>query len=92
MPHVAIVALLVQIGETFVAIAMILGMATRFASLVAIVLLVNYMLAKGMALWFPASNDAADIILAVTVGLGAAGRAWGIDAFLAKRYPRIPLW
>lgn len=92
VPHVAIVAPMVEFGEAFVGIAMILGVATRFASLVAILLLVNYMLAKGMALWAPASNDAADIIIAIVVGVGAAGRVCGIDAFLAKRFPRVLLW
>jgi cysteine synthase len=50
------------------------------------------MLAKGMTPWSPASNDAADIVLAIVVGFGAAGRLWGVDAVLQQRYPRIPLW
>jgi hypothetical protein len=50
------------------------------------------MLAKGMTFWSPASNDAADIVLAILVGVGAAGRVWGLDAVLKRRYPRVPLW
>jgi thiosulfate dehydrogenase [quinone] large subunit len=92
LPHVEIVAALVIIGETFVAIAMLAGIATRLGALVAVLLLLNYMLAKGMALWIPASNDAADIVLAIVVGVGAAGRVWGVDAVLSKRYPHVPLW
>jgi thiosulfate dehydrogenase [quinone] large subunit len=92
LPHVATVATLVIIGETFVGIAMLAGITTRLASVVAVLLLLNYMFAKGMTLWTPASNDAADIILAIVVGVGAAGRVWGVDAVLKKRYPRVPLW
>jgi uncharacterized membrane protein YphA (DoxX/SURF4 family) len=92
LPNIALVAKLVMIGEAFVGVALLIGMTTRLASAVAIFLLVNYMLAKGMALWAPASNDAADIILAIVIGTGAAGRVWGIDVVLSKYYPRIPLW
>jgi uncharacterized membrane protein YphA (DoxX/SURF4 family) len=92
LPHVGIVATLIVIGEAFVGIAMLAGFATRLASVVAVLLLANYMLAKGMTLWSPASNDAADIMLAIIVGVGAAGSVWGVDAALKRRYPRIPLW
>ncbi|HZY96019.1 MAG TPA: TQO small subunit DoxD [Candidatus Cybelea sp.] len=92
IPNVTVVAVLVMVGETFVGIAMILGLTTRLAAAVAVLLLFNYMLAKGMTPWSPASNDAADIVLAIVVGFGAAGRLWGVDAVLQQRYPRIPLW
>jgi thiosulfate dehydrogenase [quinone] large subunit len=92
LPHVGIVATLIIIGEAFVGIAMLAGIATRLASVVAVLLLANYMLAKGMTLWSPASNDAADIMLAIVVGVGAAGSVWGVDAALRKRNPRVPLW
>ncbi|MBV9278143.1 MAG: DoxX family membrane protein [Candidatus Eremiobacteraeota bacterium] len=92
LPNAGIVAVLVIIGELYVALAMIFGITTRLAALVAVCLLTNYMLTKGMNLWTPASNDAADIILAIVVGIGAAGRVWGIDRVLAERFPRVPLW
>ena len=92
LPHADIFAFLVIGGELYVAIAMLLGFTTRLASLVAMCLLLNYMLAKGMSLWTPASNDAADIVLALIVGLGAAGRLFGVDRFLAERWPRAILW
>jgi thiosulfate dehydrogenase [quinone] large subunit len=92
LPNVALFATLVIVGESFAGIALLLGITTRLASAVVVLLLANYMLAKGMAPWSPASNDAADIVLAIVVGTGAAGRIWGIDAVLAKRYPRIVLW
>lgn len=92
LPHAAVFAMLVIVGELYVALAMLFGITTRLAACVAVFLLLNYMLAKGMNLWSPASNDAADIILAVVVALGAAGRVWGADRALAQRWPRVPLW
>jgi thiosulfate dehydrogenase (quinone) large subunit len=92
LPNIGTVAVLVIIGELFVAIGMLFGITTRLAALVAVCLLTNYMLAKGMNLWTPASNDAANIILAIVVGLGAAGRVWGVDRILAARWPRLVLW
>jgi len=53
LPNVTLFATLVLIGETFVGIAMLAGITTRLASVVAIFLLLNYMLAKGMTLWTP---------------------------------------
>lgn len=92
LPNIGAVAFLVVAGELFVAIGMLSGTATRLASFVAVCLLCNYMLAKGMNLWSPASNDAADIILAAVVWAGAAGRVFGVDSVLAQRWPRVPLW
>jgi len=92
LPNLGVVATFVIIGELYVAFAMIFGITTRLAALVAICLLTNYMLTKGMNLWTPASNDAADIILAIVVGVGAAGRVWGIDRVLTERFPRVWLW
>ena len=85
LPHVEVFAVLVLAAELFVAIGMLLGLLTRVAAVVAIVLLLNYACAKGLPLWSPASNDAADIVLAIVVLIGSAGRSVGLDARLARR-------
>ena len=74
VPHVAVFAVLVIAGEVLVAAAMLTGLALRPASLVAIFLLLNYASAKGLPLWSPASNDAADIVLAILVFAGSTLR------------------
>ncbi len=72
LPHAAAFAYLIIAGEAFVAIGMILGgLGTRLAAFVAIFLLLNYASLKGMAPWSPASNDWADIVLALVVAIGA---------------------
>ncbi|MBV8488914.1 MAG: DoxX family membrane protein [Candidatus Eremiobacteraeota bacterium] len=92
VPHAPLFAFLVIMAENYVAIGMLFGVTTRAASLAAIFLLCNYMLAKGMPPWSPASNDAADIVIAIVVGAGAAGRVLGFDKFLAERWPRAWVW
>jgi len=32
------------------------------------------------------------MIVALALMIGAAGSKWGVDALLARRYPRVPLW
>ena len=92
LPHVGLFAALVVVGETCVAIALISGTATRLAAVVAMVLVTNYMFAKGMWWWYPSSNDAADFMIALALLIGAAGRTCGVDAALSARWPRVPLW
>ncbi|HZT13690.1 MAG TPA: DoxX family protein [Candidatus Baltobacteraceae bacterium] len=92
LPHAGFFAGLVELGELFVGIALLLGLVTRFAAAVAIFLLANYFLAKGLPLWSPASNDMADIVLSIVVMTGAAGRVFGLDKYLAARYPNVALW
>ena len=85
LPNVQTFAVAIMAAETVVALAMFLGLWTRVASVVAIFLLLNYASAKGLPFWSPASNDAADIVLAVLVFMGNAGLAFGLDGLLRSR-------
>ncbi len=91
VPHVDLFRTLVFAGELFAGIALIAGFATRLASAVAIFLLANFLLAKG-AMPFRPGIDIAEIALALVVMTGAAGRAFGADRFLARRFPRALIW
>lgn len=91
MHHVDLFATLVTIGEWYVVIALLLGVTTRLAAGVAIFLLLNFMAAKGTTPVLK-STDLPFIVMGVVVMLGAAGRTWGVDQFLHRRYPRVPLW
>jgi hypothetical protein len=54
-------------------------------------LFLNYMLAKGRMFWSPDSQDAAVFFIGLVVFLGRAGRVWGFDRYLVKRWPKFPL-
>lgn len=92
IPHVAVFAAIVSWGEVLVGAALLLGIATRFAAAAALLIVVNSMLAKGTWPWTPSSNDAAYAAISLALLIGAAGRTLGVDALLAKRWPRSPLW
>lgn len=92
LPNASVFAAMVTWGELLVGVLLILGLFTRLSAVVALVLTVNYMFAKGAWFWTPSSNDAAFAAISVALLIGAAGRTLGLDAFLAQRWPRSPLW
>src|SRR4051794_36291812 len=92
LPNAPLFATLIPWGELLVGATLLLGLATRLSAAGALVLLVNYMLAKGAWFWYPSSNDAALAAIAVAIIVGAAGRTGGLDAVLARRWPRSPFW
>ena len=91
VPHAALFGKLIVVAEVSVGLALILGVATRLAAVTALWLLANYLCAKGRMPWYP-GIDASDILLALIILFTAAGRTFGIDRFLHRRFPRVPLW
>ena len=92
IPHATLFSYLVMTGELFAAISLLTGTITRLGALVAMFLFLNFMLAKGRMFWSPDSQDAAIFFIALVVCLGRAGRVWGIDALLGRRWPRSWFW
>jgi uncharacterized membrane protein YphA (DoxX/SURF4 family) len=79
-------------GELAAALLLLTGTATRIGAMIAMLLFLNFMLAKGRMFWSPDSQDAAVFFIALVVFLSRAGRVWGVDALLAKRWPRSWIW
>jgi thiosulfate dehydrogenase [quinone] large subunit len=92
VPHATLFSYLVMTGELFAAISLLSGTLTRAGAFAAMLLFLNYMLAKGRMFWSPDSEDAAVFFIALVVLLDGAGRVWGLDSLLAKRWPRSWLW
>ncbi|HZT58315.1 MAG TPA: DoxX family protein [Pyrinomonadaceae bacterium] len=92
VPHATLFSYLVMAGELVAGLSLLTGTATRVGAAVAMFLFLNFMLAKGRLFWSPDSEDAAVFFSALVVMLGAAGRVWGVDARLARRWPSLPLW
>ena len=92
VPNADLFAGLVTWGELLVGGLLILGLMTRLSAAVGLVLTVNYMLAKGAWPWTPSSNDAAFVLISLALLIGAAGRTFGLDSMLARRWPRSPFW
>jgi uncharacterized membrane protein YphA (DoxX/SURF4 family) len=92
LPHATAFSMLVMLGELIAGICLLTGTTTRLGAAIAMLLFLNYMFAKGRWFLSPDSEDAAVFFSALVVGLGAAGRSLGVDAFLARRWPRVILW
>jgi uncharacterized membrane protein YphA (DoxX/SURF4 family) len=79
-------------GELIVGVALLLGFLTRFAAGVVLVVSVNALVLGEGNGWNPGSSHAALAAIALALLVGAAGRTAGIDAVLARRWPRSPFW
>ncbi len=84
LPNISTVATLTVGAEICIALSLLLGLFTRLGAAVAIYLFINYMFAKGSSIWNPASNDAADIMLAYVVVMTGPGRIFGLDKLLTR--------
>jgi len=92
IPHASLFSYLIMTGEAFAAVSLLTGTLTRLGAAVAGFLFLNYMLAEGRIFWSPDSEDAALIFICLMLFLGRAGRVFGTDRYLAKRWPSSPLW
>jgi uncharacterized membrane protein YphA (DoxX/SURF4 family) len=79
-------------AELLVGVFLVLGLATRFVAALAAVILVNYVLALGLQLSLLTSSQVALTAISLALLIGAAGRTFGLDSILARRWPRSPLW
>jgi len=91
LPSAALFAFLVMWGEFLAGMALITGTATRLAAGVAMFLMLNFAFLKGAWFW-SSSNDWAFFFIGLAVLLGAAGRAFGVDYFLVRKWPKARIW
>ena len=92
IPHSSLFSYLIMTGEMLAAVSLLTGTLTRVGSTIAMFLFLNYMLAEGRIFWSPDSEDAALIFITILLFFGRAGRAFGIDSYLAKRFPNAWIW
>ena len=88
LPNSSMFAQMTAWGETAVGIGLTLGLLTGVASIVGLVLVVNYGLATQ---WMSPGQQGFHLVLfflMVAFFFARAGRTWGIDAKLARWKPR----
>jgi uncharacterized membrane protein YphA (DoxX/SURF4 family) len=86
--HSSLFAQLTAWGETVVGIGLTLGLLTGLASLVGVVLVINYGLATQ---WMSPGQQGFHLVLfflMLAFFFARAGRTWGFDRRLASRWPR----
>ena len=91
LPNVGVFAFLVTWGEFLTGVSLTIGAATRFGAAVGIFLAVNYALLYGNS-FFPVAGNWNYVWYLTAVLLGAGGRSFGVDTYLARRWPKCLLW
>jgi uncharacterized membrane protein YphA (DoxX/SURF4 family) len=83
---------LIITGELVVGIMLLFGLLTRLAGFGALLLTGAYLLAtlhKATEVW---ALNATFLLMALAVIIAAAGRTWGVDAFIARRTKLKLFW
>ena len=88
--HAALAGPLQAASELAIGIALVTGTASRLFAVAAAGLLLSLWVSElGTAwVWELLTPTIAAAALAAT----RAGRTWGVDALLARRWPRLPIW
>jgi uncharacterized membrane protein YphA (DoxX/SURF4 family) len=88
--HANIAGPMQALTEIAFGVFLIIGFLTRPVALAAFLFLSTLWMAELGTAWI--WELLMPMIVALVLMIGAAGRKWGIDAALARRYPRSILW
>ena len=91
LPWIGTVAFLVTVAELLVGLSLTFGAATRLGAALGMYLAFNYACLAGDPL-LPVGGHWLTFFYLLPILLGAAGRSFGADYWLHRRYPRLPLW
>jgi uncharacterized membrane protein YphA (DoxX/SURF4 family) len=86
IPHATLFAFLEAFGEVGVGLGLTLGVLTSFSALVGLLMSINFFLATQ---WMSFSQQGFHLVLAgcmLALLIGRAGRSWGLDALIVKRW------
>jgi len=88
--HAATTGPLQAVAEVSFGLFLLLGLLTRPVALAAFLFLASLWVSEWGTAWI--WELLTPMIAAFSVMVGGAGRKWGIDAALARKYPMFPLW
>jgi uncharacterized membrane protein YphA (DoxX/SURF4 family) len=88
--HAAIAAPLQGLTEISLGILLVIGLLTRPAAFVAFAFLGSLWVSELGTSWI--WELLVPVLASLGLSLGRAGRAWGVDAWLAERWPSSPWW
>jgi uncharacterized membrane protein YphA (DoxX/SURF4 family) len=88
--HAAIAAPGQAATEICLGILLVIGLLTRPAALVAFLYLGSLWVSEWGTSWI--WELLVPVLASLALVVGRAGRAWGVDAWLAQRWPSSPWW
>ena len=86
IPNASIFGFLTAYGELFLAIALILGVFIRPAVLLGLVMVVNFMFAKGHGFWVPSNHDSFYVFALILFYYNSAGEFLGLSTWANKLF------
>jgi len=88
--HAAIAAPMQAMTEISLGILLVIGLVTRPAAFVAFLYLGSLWISELGTSWI--WELLVPVLAALGLAVGRAGRRWGVDAWLAQRWPSSPWW
>ena len=88
--HAALAAPMQAMTEISLGVLLVIGLLTRPVAFVAFLYLGSLWVSEWGTSWI--WELLVPVLASLGVALGRAGRAWGVDAFLARRNPSSPWW
>ncbi len=92
VPNAAAVFTLVAACETLIGVAFLLGFLIRPASIGGVIMNTFFYFAAGYSSSSTAGVNLVMVGAQISTLLLSPGRVLGVDAFLHKRLPRVPIW
>jgi len=88
--HAAMAAPLQAVVEISLGILLVIGLLTRPAAFVAFLYLGSLWMSEWGTAWI--WELLVPVMASLALAVGRAGRTWGVDALLARRWPSSPWW
>jgi uncharacterized membrane protein YphA (DoxX/SURF4 family) len=88
--HAAMAAPMQAILEISLGVLLVIGLLTRPAAFIAFLYLGSLWVSEWGTAWI--WELLVPVLASLALSVGRAGRAWGVDAWLAQRWPSSPWW
>jgi len=88
--HAAMAAPMQAVAEISFGVLLVIGLLTRPVAFVAFLYLGSLWMSEWGTAWI--WELLVPALASLGLAIGSAGRAWGVDAWLAKRWPNAPWW
>lgn len=88
--HAAMAAPMQALTEISLGVLLIIGLLTRPLAFVAFLYLASLWVSEWGTSWI--WELLVSVLASLAISVGSAGRAWGLDAWLAKKYPSSKWW
>ena len=86
LPGKEVIAFLVAWGELALGVALVLGLATRYAAFAGAFMVMNFWFAKGEPVLAGSNHDVVWMVILLVLGFIPAGRIMGLDDGLSDRF------